>query len=350
MSSRKPMSGFPTLMTVSELLRKLFEALPPSGLEVEVCGLAEATQRILAEDVVCPFDLPSFDRSAVDGYAVEAVDTVGASPTNPLELRVTTTVAAGARPEEVVEVKSGCAAMIFTGAPLPEGTDAVVMAEYCSRAAEVVHIRRQVHSLQNVSRRGEDFSRNEIMVSAGTILKPWHIAAIASIGAGAVRVRRKLRLGVLSTGSEIVEAGQTLKSGQVANSTKPMLLALTKQEGCQPVDLGTVPDDLGTIRECLAKGLRDCDVLLTTGGSSVGEKDLVPEAISSMGDHRFVAHGVRLRPGRPTGVALVGGKPVFVLSGFPVAAMTGFQAVVRPTLQWLTGSGEEPTQIGRAHV
>ncbi len=144
-----------------------------------------------------------------------------------------------------------------------------------------------------------------------------------------------------------MEAGQTLKSGQVANSTKPMLLALTKQEGCQPVDLGTVPDDLGTIRECLAKGLRDCDVLLTTGGSSVGEKDLVPEAISSMGDHRFVAHGVRLRPGRPTGVALVGGKPVFVLSGFPVAAMTGFQAVVRPTLQWLTGSGEEPTPIVR---
>jgi molybdopterin molybdotransferase len=332
-------------MTVSEALRNLFDALPSQAQGVEVCGLVDAAQRVLAEDVVCPFDLPSFDRSAVDGYAIRAVDSIGASPTNPLELRVTTTVAAGARPEEVAEVRNGCAAMIFTGAPLPSGTDAVVMAEYCSHIENVVQIHRQVHSLQNVSRRGEDYAKSDVMVNAGTVLKPWHIAAIASIGSGTVRVRRKLRLGVLSTGSEVVDAGKPLKPGQIANSTKPMLLALAKQEGCEPVDLGTVPDELVTIRESLVKGLRVCDVLLTTGGSSVGAKDLVPEALLSLHDQRFVAHGIRLRPGRPTGVAVVGGKPVFLLSGFPVAALTGFQALVKATLQKLVGSTEEPAPV-----
>jgi molybdopterin molybdotransferase len=201
--------------------------------------------------------------------------------------------------------------------------------------------------MQNVSRRGEDYSRNEIVVEAGTVLKPWHIAAIASIGRDHLKARRRLRIGVLSTGSEVVEPGQPLKRGQISNSTKPMLLSFTKEEGCEPVDLGTVSDDLDSISESIAKGLRSCDMVLTTGGSSVGEKDLVQQAVSRIEGYKFVAHGIRLRPGRPTGVSLVGDKPVFILSGFPVAAMAAFQAVVKPTIRRLIGEDEQPVPYVR---
>lgn len=342
MSTHERMRGFSELMTVSALLRRLFAAIPATKpLETENCTLIEALGRVLAEAITCPFDLPPFDRSAVDGYALRALSTIGASPTNPIEFKIVGRISAGDRPEELVRIKDQEAALIFTGAPMPGGADSVVMIEHCSQRDGSVQVNRQIHSMQNVSRRGEDYSKDETIVPVRTVLKPWHIAAIASIGKESVKVLRPLRIGVLSTGSEIVEPGQPMKPGQVSNSTKPMLLSFAKQEGCAPVDLGTVPDDLDTIIRLIAKGLESCDAILTTGGSSVGEKDLVQQAISKLDGYKFVAHGLRLRPGRPTGVSLVGKKPIFVLSGFPVAAMAAFQAVVKPTLRHFTGADEE---------
>lgn len=341
MPKPETMKGFAELMTVSDALRRLFEVLPTPRPEIEQSDLLGALQRVLAEEVVCPFDVPQFDRSTVDGYALKAVDSVGASPTNPLEFRVVATIPAGSRPDETREVKRGESALISTGAPMPAGTDAVVMVEQCSRVGDRVEVRRQVHPMQNVSRRGEDYTRNETVVSAGTILKPWHIAAAASIGVTTLKVRRNLLVGVVSTGSEVVEPGKALAPGQVANSTKPLLLALAKQRGCQLVDLGTVPDDAKEIAKAITLGLQKCDLILTTGGSSVGERDLVQDAITSIRQSAMVAHGLRIRPGRPTGISVINGKPIFVLSGFPVAAMAGFQALVEPTIAYLMGSADD---------
>jgi len=343
MVSHETMEGFSQLMTVSEFLRRLYDALPMTKqLDTEDCNLTKALGRVLAENIIAPFDLPTFDRSAVDGYALKALGTIGASPTNPIEFQIVKTIAAGDAPEKVGQVGDSDAALIFTGAPMPERADSVVMVEHCTRMANIVQVRRQVRPMHNVSRRGEDYLENDTIVTAGTVLKPWHIAAIAAVGKDKVKTQRMLRVGVLSTGSEVVEPGQPMKFGQVANSTKPMLLSSVMQERCEPADLGTVPDDAHIIMESIDSGLRECDIILTTGGSSVGAKDLVQQAISQLHGYRFVAHGVRLRPGRPTGVSMVGDKPVFILSGFPVAAMTAFHAIVKPTIGHLTGAGEEP--------
>ena len=183
------------------------------------------------------------------------------------------------------------------------------------------------------------------MVRAGSVLKPWHLAAAASIGVTTIKVRRSPLVGVVSTGSEVVDAGAPIRPGQVANSTKPFLLALARQRNCQPVDLGTVPDDTAEIKNAVEFGLKRCDIILTTGGSSVGEKDLVFEAMSRVRPNTAVAHGLRIRPGRPTGILVVRGIPVFVLSGFPVAAMAGFQALVEPTMVYLMGSMEDPVPM-----
>lgn len=346
LSARERMKGFSELVTVSEFLHRLFDALPiAKRLETEDCKLPEALGRVLAESISSPFNLPRFDRSAVDGYALRAFSTIGASPTNPIEFRVVATIAAGNKPDELMKIGDQEASLVFTGAPLPEGADSVVMVEHCGRTNGSILVRRQVHPAQNVSRRGEDYSKDETIVAAGTVLKPWHIGAIASVGRDHVEVQRFPRVGVLSTGSEVVEPGQPISPGQVANCTKPMLLSFIRQEGCKPIDLGTVADDLGAIARSIAKGLEHCDMILTTGGSSVGEKDLVQQAVSQLHGYKFVVHGVRLRPGRPTGVSMVGEKPVFILSGFPVAAMAAFQAIVKPTVRRLTGADEEPTPI-----
>lgn len=336
------MRGFHQLMTVSSVLEKLRGSLRPAQLDHEETTLIEALGRYAAEDVKCPQDLPGFDRAAVDGFAIHAEDSFGASPTNPIELRVVGRVEAGASPDTVPTISRGEAVLIFTGAPLPRGADAVLMAEHCTQLGEVVQVRRQVRPTENVSRRGEDYMAGETIIRRGTRLKPWHIAALASTGRSRVRVLRRLRVGILSTGSELVEPGQSPAPGQVVNSSKPMLICLAIQEGCEPVDLGTLPDDIDLIRSRLSEGLGRCDTIITTGGSSVGEKDLVPEAVSGLPGARFIAHGIRMRPGRPTGVAIAAQKPIFLLSGFPVAALAGFDALVRPTIHYLRGTRPEP--------
>ncbi len=335
------MKGFSGLDTISEVLRKLFDDFRTKPLDLENCKLSDALFRVLAEDVISPFDLPNFDRSAVDGYALKALSTIGASPANPIEFRIVATSYAGDYPKDL-RIQDDEASLVFTGAPVPEGADSVAMVEHCKRIDDVVQLTRQIHSMQNVSRKGEDYLKDDTIVAASTVLKPWHIAAIASIGRDRVLVRRKPRIGVLSTGSEVVEPGQPLKPGQVSNSTKPMLISLIEEERCEPVDLGTVADDVDVIRQSIVNGLQNCDMILTTGGSSVGEKDFAQQAISQLDGYRFIAHGVRLRPGRPTGVSMIGDKPIFILSGFPVAAMVAFQAIVKPAILRLTGAKEEP--------
>lgn len=346
------MKGFRTIITYSEALKLIYEKISVKDLEVEEVDLYDSLGRYAGRDIVAQFDIPPFDRSAVDGFAVKAFDTYGASENNPLELRLVGRVIAGDSIDRIPEIKRGEAVKIFTGAPLPRGADAVVMAEHAIEERDRVLILRPVAPYQNVSRRGEDFRVGETIVRRGSKIRPWHIAALAAQNITRIPVFRRLRVGVLSTGSEIVEPGERFdpESGKIINSSKPLLISLIRETGCEAIDLGTVPDNTDIIRDRILQGVDNTDLLITTGGSSVGEQDLVPEVIRDIEGSQIVFHGVRIRPGRPIGLAIVKNKPVFILSGYPVAVLVGFQFFIRPYILSLYRAREEPQPMVRGRV
>lgn len=339
---RRRMSGFPSLMQIDEAL-STFSAhirwVPPP---VEVVRLEEAVGRIGGRDVVASFDVPGFDRSAVDGYAVIGSDTTSASPTNPIEFEIIGRSEAGASPHELPRVTRGQAVEIYTGAPLPANCDAAVMAEFVKREGSRLQVMKPAAPWQNVSRKGEDFRAGEEILRAGTRIRGWQIGALASVNLVEVPVYRRFRIGVLSTGVELREPGENLRPGEIVNSSKPMLKSLIKELGFEPIDLGTVPDEMETIKAGLAKGLGAADMIITTGGTSLGDKDLVPEAINELGEPGLLVHGVLMRPGKPTGIAVVNGKPIFMFSGYPVAALVAFEVFVEPVIERILGLRRRP--------
>ena len=334
------MEGFRELIRVVEAVRMLRSRITHRVRAVEEVSLLDALGRVCGEDIRAPLDSPGFDRSALDGYAVIAEDTFGASQTNPIQLEVIGESKAGADPRKLPRIRRGQAIEIMTGAPMPQGANAVVPVEKARRVGESVEIYDQVHPNQNVSKRGEDYSRGDLVLGRGWIIKPWHIGALASLGITAVKVLRKPRAAIISTGRELVELGNPLEPGRVYNSTKPMLEALLKAYGVEPLDFGIVEDDEEVVSERIREGLRAADLVIVTGGTSVGALDLVPEAVSKLCD--FMIHGFAIRPGKPTGFAISHGKPIFMLSGFPVAALIGFMILVPPALEEMLGCRFDP--------
>jgi len=349
MIGRRKMSGFPALMSVDEALEIVMRHLSIK-IEVDETTLEDALGMIAGEDIRASFDVPPLDRSAVDGYAVVASDTISATPTNVVDLELIGRSEAGSRPQDLPIIASGKCAEIFTGGPLPSGANAIVMVEHAKRVNDRVMIFRPVAPWQNVSRKGEDFTIGDIIVGKGTKLKPWHIGALASVNVVKIPVQRRLKIAVLSTGGELKEPGEKVEAGEILNSTKPMLKALIRDRGCTPIDLGTVPDELAMIKAEIAHGLKVADLVLTTGGTSLGEKDLVPEAVNELGKPGVVVHGVSIRPAKPTGVGFIGTKPIFILSGYPVAALIGFEALVDPAVNRMQATPPEAKPVVRAKL
>jgi len=340
------MVGFPSLLPVEPAFNSLLKNVDIKQPRIKTVGLEDSLGRVCGEDIKSPVDVPDFDRSAVDGYAVRAEDTFGASPTNPIQLKLIGTIHAGDEVEKLPPLNQGEAIAVLTGAPIPRGANAVVMVEHSRREDNVIEVTRQVHPLQNISRRGEDFKKDDVVVKRGTVIKPWHIAALASLNITEVPIYEELKIAILSTGSEIVELGETPGRGKVVNSSKPMLKTLVREAGCRPIDLGTVPDDFEVIVDKIREGVRIGDMLLVTGGTSVGERDLVPEAVNRAGNPGVVFHGVKIRPAKPTGAGVVDGKPVFMLSGYPVSALIGFQLFVKPLIaRFYQMPLEEPCRV-----
>ncbi len=342
------MEGFKELTTVEKALKILGEILEKQEKKdtIEV-PLMDSLGRVCGEDIYAPFDIPSFDRSAVDGYAVIAEDTFSASPYNPIEIKIVGTLMPG---DEVgsLKINKGEAVEVATGAPLPLNANAVIMVEDAKNVKpSSIEVYKPVHPFQNVSRRGEDFKKGELIVRRGTRIKPWHIGALASFNISRVRVFLKPKIGLLSTGSELVELGSELKPGKIVNSSKTMLKALIDSCGGEPVDLGIVEDDVKQIVDKIEEGTKNCDILITTGGTSIGRGDLVPRVVNLLG--KVLVHGLAMRPGKPTGFGLVNEKLVFMLSGFPVAALIGFNLFVKPTINSLLNTTSEPSPkiVGR---
>jgi molybdopterin molybdotransferase len=321
------LKGFQKLTSTDEALQTWLNVLQVKRCSEVIVPLNEALNRVLAEDIVAKDDLPRFDKSAVDGYALRAEDTTGASQFKPVIFQIT----------EDEEVNSKQARQIWTGNPIPKGANAVVMIENTKRSDGKLEVWVQSATGGNVSKKGEDVKKGENIVKAGTRLKPYHLALLSALGNSEATVVEKPRIAILATGNELTEAGSKPSENQIFESNRIMLSAMCHELGAEPVDLGIAKDNVAEIAEKLKTGLQECDAVITSGGTSVGELDLVPDAVNKMGKPGVIVHGLALRPAMPTAVAAVDGKPVMTLSGNPVAAIIGFEVFARPLICKMLG-------------
>lgn len=310
--------------------------LSPRG--EERVPLAASLGRVLSADVVAEVDVPGFDRSVVDGFAVRAADTVGAAEDRPVALRLNDEVlAAGHAPELTVE--PGTATVIATGGMLPRGADAVVMVE-TTEAVErpdglFVTLTRPA-TPGAFAAAGSDIGRGEVVLRKGQALTSREIGVLAAIGLAEVPVVRRPRVAILSTGDEIVAPGQPIRTGAVYDSNGAILAAAVSELGGEPVPLGIAPDEDAALERLVAQGL-ECDALLLSGGTSKGAGDRSHRIVAQLSDPGIVAHGVALKPGKPLCLAVTGGKPVVILPGFPTSAMFTFHSFVAPVIRALAG-------------
>ncbi len=300
----------------------------------------EAAGRVLAKPLRASTAVPPFARAAMDGFAVRARDTFGAAPTNPLALRVTGESRVGRVPERRVVL--GCCHRIATGAPMPRGADAVVMFEHCRELrGGLVEVEVAATPSENVGAKGEDVRAGEVLLGAGNDLLAHDIAIAAALGLRRLSVARRPRVGVLSTGNELQRPGRRLRAGEIHDANRPGALAAVALAGGAAVDLGIARDTLGAVRSRIAAGLRRCDAVVVSGGSSAGARDFAPEAVASLGRPGVLIHGVAMRPGYPVGLGAVGRKPVVLLPGSPVAAALCVEEFVLPALRKMLGTGEK---------
>lgn len=336
--------GFEGLKKVNEALELVMKFCGSKNLGSEVVPSKEACGRILEEDVVSKIDVPPYDRSAVDGFAVRSQETFSATPSNPAFFRLKGTIEAGSFAGEVGE---GECYEVYTGAPMPKGADAVVMLEDCEIEGEYVKVKRAVPKFANVSLKGEDIKAGDIIIRKGELLRPWHIGVLASVGEEKVVVRRKPKVAILSTGEELIEVEDAKKvSGKIVDSTRPMIVAALKEIGCEVIDRGIVPDDFNRISDELIALSKLADMIITIGGTSMGGKDLVPEVVKRKFFLAF--HGLSVKPGKPTGFGIVNEVPVVMLPGYPVSAFIGFENIAMPVLYNWTGKRHPKREKVRA--
>ena len=307
-----------------------------SPLPVVVQLLPDALGCVAAEPVTAPADVPAWANTAMDGYAVRAEDTEDA----PVQLDVIGLLPAGAAPDPARPVGRGQAIRIMTGAPMPPGADAVVMVERTTPldGGAAVRVEVPVTVDQNVRHAGSDLAAGQEVVAAGTVLTPPLLGVIATVGRDQVAVHRRPRVGVLSTGDELVEPPEALAPGQIYDSNRPMLLASVADSGWIAVDLGSARDDADAIAAALEEGLDRCDAVLLTGGVSVGDFDFVAEVFRRLGTSR--TWDVAMKPGKPLAWGLLKGRPVFGLPGNPVSAAVSFEVFARPAIRLLAGHPE----------
>lgn len=291
--------------------------------------LAEAVGCVTTEAVTADDPIPSFDNTAMDGYALRSADVVDA----PVRLDVVATLAAGTG--ERPEIGPDQAARIMTGAPVPPGADAIVMVELTSVDGDGVLVQEAVPEGNHIRRVGEDVQVGDVVVDEGTVLTPALVGTLSSVGRQTVAVRRPPRVGVLSTGDELVTAPAPLAFGQIRDSNRPMLLAAVADSGFRPVNLGTVPDDEAVLSDAILRAAAECDAIVTSGGVSVGDFDLMKQVLDRLGDMRWMQ--IAIRPAKPFAFGLVEGTPVFGLPGNPVSSLVSFELLTRPALRKMMG-------------
>jgi len=324
------------LMTV-EQAKDIFAAhLPATAKKVKTVPTTRALGRVLAEDVVSGVDVPGFDRSTMDGFAVRARDTFGASEGMPAYLTVAGEILMGQAALE--EIAAGQAVKIATGGMLPPGADAVVMVEYTEdMGGGDIAVVRPVAPGENVVRRGEDVREGQVLLPAGMRLRPQELGALAGIGVTGCPVVDQPRVAIISTGDELVPPEEVPATGQVRDVNSYALKALVEDAGGEGVLYGIVQDDFDTLKSVVDQALTRDDIVVISGGSSVGTRDVTAAVLNSFGAPGVLVHGVAVKPGKPTILAVVRGKPVFGLPGHPVSAMVLSDLFLVPAVRHLLG-------------
>jgi molybdopterin molybdotransferase len=345
--SSRPRELF-NVLTPPDALRRLLDNLPVR-LEHQRIATADALDRVLAEDLVSPADLPTFPRSTMDGFAVRAVDTYGASEGLPAYLTIVGEVLMGRDPSLTLGV--GQIARIATGGMVPNGADAVVMIEHTQEASDsLVEVLRPVAVGENVIQVGEDVTRGEALLPRGHTLRSQDIGGLLAMGVTDIRVTRKARVGIISSGDEVIPPDGEPGPGQIRDINSYTLGALVRRAGHEPSLLGIVPDVYDRLAESAQRGLREHDVLIVSAGSSVSTRDMTADVIASLGSPGVLVHGVSLRPGKPTILAVADSKPVFGLPGNPVSCMVTFDLFVAPALAHIAGQSVVPRLTRRARL
>jgi molybdopterin molybdotransferase len=326
------MSRFLNVIPVADAVAAVRQITPSSRQEM-VAPEASAG-RILAADIAADTDIPGFDRSVVDGYAVRAADTAGAGESIPALLTCVARIAMG-RQEIHAPIGPGTCAYIPTGGVLPPGTDAVVMVEYTEEAADTVLVKKPVSFGENVLLRDEDFRKGEKVFAAGRRITPQDAGVLAACGCASVPVAAKPVVGIISTGNELVPVTSVPGPGQVRDANASMLAAYLTEYGCIPRLYGIIPDERGAFEHVLSRAVPECDVVLLSGGSSKDDRDMTAGVIASMGT--VLVHGIAIAPGKPTIIGRIADKPVFGLPGHPASAFVVLIAIVRPLIDGMLG-------------
>ena len=334
------MPEFLELLPPGLALRRLLDRLPAPEPVVEMLPVARALDRVTAQGVLSPERLPAFTRSTVDGYAVKARDTFGASDSLPGYLTLVGEVPMGGQPD--FDIRAGQAALIHTGGMLPEGADAVVMLEHIQAARPgEVEVLRAAAPGENLLHPGEDVQVGQEVLAAGRRLRPAEIGGLLALGIGQVAVARRPRVAILSSGDEVVQPEVTPMPGQVRDINSYSLAALVERSGGEAVLYGIVPDRAEMLEESMRAALAECDVVVITAGSSASTRDLTAAVIDRMGAPGVLVHGVNVKPGKPTILGVCAGKPVIGLPGNPVSALVIAELFVTPVVERLLGLPED---------
>ena len=330
------MSEFLRLLPPDEALALLLSHLSAPIADSELIDTALSLGRVTAADIVAPHPLPEFPRSTVDGYVVRARDTFGATDSLPAYLNLIGEVPMGEAPS--FELEPSQCALIHTGGMLPKGSDAVVMLEFVQPArTNEVEIMRAVAEGENVIRVGEDVTQGAVVLPKGRIMRPAEIGGLMALGILQLRAIRKIRVGIISSGDEIVNPSQQPRPGQVRDVNAYTLSSLMMKSGGESVMYGIVPDRMSALKETAGRALTECDVVLITAGSSASTRDMTAEVIGSLGAPGVLVHGINTRPGKPTILGACRGKAVVGLPGNPVSALVNGYLFVVPVVEKLCG-------------
>ena len=331
------MKGFFRVQTTDQIFQKIdrFKPIPAEKVHIE-----ESLHRVLAEDIFSPINLPEFPRSTVDGFSIKAKDTYGASEKNPAILQVIGEIPMGRISD--IEIKGGEAVKVATGGMVPKGADAVEMVEYTEWIdSNTLHIFKAISPLENVIQVGEDVKAGEVVLQKGHFIRPQDIGLMAGIGKSDVFVFLRPRVGIISSGDEIIPIEKEPKPGEVRDINRYTIVSMVKEAGGVPVFLGIAKDRFNDLKEKIEIGLKESDMVAITGGSSVGTLDLTLDVLQSLPGTEIMAHGVSVRPGKPTLLAEVDGKPFLGLPGHPVSAIVIFHLFGKPILKILSGYSKE---------
>lgn len=316
------MSLFLEVVSVVEAVKAVQKIAPPPGCED--VPLEDALYRVLAKDVLADIDIPGFDRSTVDGYAVAAAETTGASEAIPAMLQCRGRIGMGSA--DAGSISPGSCRYVPTGGALPTGADAVVMIEHAEQIGDDILVHRPVAPGENVVFRGEDFGAGKVVLERGRVLSPREIGVAAAVGADRVSVVKMPRIGIISTGNELVPVAETPGAGEMRDANSYLAGAFVTERGCHPVYFGIVRDERPVLKRAVSSALDRCDAVLVSGGSSKDERDNTAAVVAELG--KVLVHGIAIAPGKPTIIGTARGKPVIGLPGHPASAFVVLVAVV----------------------